>query len=74
MTLEDEMMKEDVETSATPEKPETEKKNHTWIIIVVVILILLVCCCGGSLWLAWNYGDEVLEALSQVYGYIHLLI
>jgi len=40
------------------------KKNNTTLIIAVVAVVLLCCCCI-VLGLAWQYGDQILQALGQ---------
>jgi hypothetical protein len=40
-----------------------EKKNNTTLIIVVVVVVLLCCCCVGA-YVAWTYGDAILQNLN----------
>jgi hypothetical protein len=49
-----------------PLTPQPPKKSNRTIIIVVVVLVVLCCCCmtiGG--YMAWIYGDTLLQ---QFYG------
>ena len=42
--------------------PIEEKKNNIWL-IVGIIAIVLCCCLIVSGVLAWNFGDQVMNAL-----------
>lgn len=42
--------------------PEQPKKSNTTLIIAVVAVVVLCCCCI-ALALAWQYGDQILQAL-----------
>ncbi len=48
--------------SVSAEKGEGGRRT-LWIVLAV-ILILLCACCLAFLYLAWTYGDSVLETLS----------
>ena len=52
------------EFSNVPEEPK--KKFPTWAIIAIV-LVVLCCCCSLFGFLAWNYGDQVLQSLGIYY-------
>ena len=50
-----------METPVTP-VPEEPKKSNTTLIIAGVAVVLLCCCCI-TLALAWQYGDQIIQAL-----------
>jgi len=50
-----------METPVTP-APEEPKKSNTTLIIAGVAVVLLCCCCI-TLALAWQYGDQIIQAL-----------
>ena len=54
-------MNEVNETSVSPEPP---KKSNTGLIIGIVVVVLLCCCCA-TLGLAWQFGDQVIQALGM---------
>ncbi len=39
------------------------KKTNTTLIIIIVVVVVLLCCCCLALVLAWQYGDQIMEAL-----------
>ena len=45
-----------------PVSPEQPKKNNTPMIIGIVVVVLLCCCCVGA-GLAWQFGDQIIQAL-----------
>jgi hypothetical protein len=51
-----------METPPLAPTPEEPKKSNTTLIIAGVAVVLLCCCCVG-LALAWQYGDQVIQAL-----------
>ncbi len=44
--------------------PEEPKKSNTTLIIAVVAVVLLCCCCI-AIGVAWQFGDQILNALQQ---------
>lgn len=60
-------MNEPVGTPApAPEPVAPKKKNTTWIIIAVVVVVLC-CCCAAAGYLAWTYGDQILNQIGIYY-------
>lgn len=51
-----------METPPITPAPEEPKKSNTTLIIAIVAVVLLCCCCI-ALGLAWQYGDQVIQAL-----------
>ncbi|MCS6907027.1 MAG: hypothetical protein RML93_03975 [Anaerolineales bacterium] len=51
----------------TPFPPvEEKKKRNTTLIIIIVILALLCCCCVVLGVLAYQFGDQIIQALSSM--------
>ena len=42
--------------------PAAPKKNNTMLIVAVVIGVLC-CCCVSTVYLGWQFGDQILELL-----------
>lgn len=55
-------MTEEIGVPVTPETPP-KNKTQTWLIIIIVLVVLCCCCALVSGWLAWTYGDAVMEWL-----------
>jgi hypothetical protein len=51
-----------METPPITPAPEEPRKSNTTLIIAGVAVVLLCCCCI-ALALAWQYGDQVIQAL-----------
>lgn len=51
-----------METPPLTPAPEEPKKSNTTLIIAGVAVVLLCCCCI-TLALAWQYGDQIIQAL-----------
>jgi flagellar basal body-associated protein FliL len=51
------------EFNTTPEFPVAKKSNKTMIIIIVVAVVVLCCCCAVVIG-AWQFGDQILQALN----------
>jgi len=51
-----------METPPLTPAPEEPKRSNTPLIVAGVVVVLLCCCCI-ALALAWQYGDQVLQAL-----------
>jgi len=46
---------------------EPKKKSNTTMIVIVVVVLLLICCClAGVGYVAWNFGDAILQQLQQL--------
>jgi len=45
-----------------PVSPEQPKKSNTPLIIGIVVAVLLCCCCIGLV-LAYQFGDQIVQAL-----------
>ncbi len=49
---------------------EKPRRRRTWLTIVIVLVVL--CCiivvCGGGGYALWEYGDQILEYLSDFIG------
>jgi hypothetical protein len=43
--------------------PEAPKKNNT-VLIIVIVLVVLCCCCVIAGGLAYQFGDQILQALN----------
>ena len=51
----------------TPFPPvEEKKKKNTTLIIILVVLLLLCCCCVALGVAAYQFGDQILEALNSM--------
>ena len=51
----------------TPFPPvEEKKKKNTTLIIILVVLLLLCCCCVALGVAAYQFGDQILEALNSL--------
>jgi|GEM_PF-971786 len=50
-------------SSPPPSEAPPKKINLWWI--VVIVLIVLCCCCVVFGVLAWNFGDQILEAILE---------
>jgi len=57
-----------------PYEEEQPKKSNTQLIIIVVVLVVLICCCCliSSLGFFWSFGDQLIEQLSLLPGYLTL--
>jgi flagellar basal body-associated protein FliL len=42
--------------------PEAPKKNNT-VLIVVIVVVVLCCCCAVVGGIAWQFGDQIVQAL-----------
>lgn len=51
-----------METPPLTPAPEEPKKSNTTLIIAGVAVVVLCCCCIGLV-LAWQYGDQIIQAL-----------
>lgn len=51
-----------METPPLTPAPEEPKRSNTTLIIAGVSVVLLCCCCI-TLALAWQYGDQIIQAL-----------
>jgi hypothetical protein len=51
-----------METPPLTPAPEESKRSNTTLIIAGIAVVLLCCCCIG-LALAWQYGDQIIQAL-----------
>lgn len=47
-----------------PVYPEQPKKSNTGLIIAIVVAVLLCCCCASIIILAYQFGDQIIQALS----------
>lgn len=45
---------------------EEKKKKNTTLIIIIVVLLLLCCCCVAVGVAAYQFGDQILEALTTM--------
>ena len=52
------------EMPVTPPSVEEPKKSKTGLIIGIVVVVLLCCCCA-TLGLAWQFGDQVIQAMGM---------
>jgi hypothetical protein len=52
------------EMNEMPVSPEAPKKSNTGLIIGIVVVVLLCCCCA-TLGLAWQFGDQVIQAMGM---------
>ncbi len=44
--------------------PKQQNSNRTLIIIIVAIVTLfLCCCCPSTVWLLWEFGDQIVYEL-----------
>jgi hypothetical protein len=43
---------------------EEKRKRNTTLIIILVVLLLLCCCCVAVIVVAYQFGDQILEALN----------
>jgi len=59
-------MSADFGTPITPMEEPKKKSNQTLIIIIVVVVVLLCCCCVAGV-VAWQFGDQILQALGIYY-------
>jgi len=51
----------------TPFPPvEDKKKKNTTLIIIIIVLLLLCCCCVALGVAAYQFGDQILEALNSM--------
>jgi hypothetical protein len=51
-------------TPAPAPLSEEPKKNNTTLIIIIVAVVVLCCCCTG-IFLAYQYGDQIMQALGM---------
>jgi hypothetical protein len=51
-----------METPPLAPAPQEPKKTNT-LLITIIIAIMLLCCCCLAVALAWQYGDQVIQAL-----------
>ena len=52
------------EMNEMPVSPEPPKKSNKGLIIGIVVVVLLCCCCA-TLGLAWQFGDQVIQAMGM---------
>ncbi len=45
-----------------PEEPK--KSTNTWLIVGIVVVVLC-CCCLIAAGLAYQFGDQILQAINQ---------
>jgi hypothetical protein len=45
------------------EEAQPEKKNRT-VIIIAVVAVVLCCCCSLIGYVAWTYGDQIINTIS----------
>ena len=51
-----------METPPISPAPDEPRRSNTPLIIGAVVVVLLCCCCV-VLALAWQYGDQIIQAL-----------
>ncbi len=54
-----------METPSFDPTPAEPKKSNKGLIIGVVVALVLCCCCLVTLGLAWQFGDQVIQALGM---------
>jgi hypothetical protein len=46
------------------EEAKPEKKSNKTVIIIAVVAVVLCCCCVIGGWVAWSYGDQLVQGLN----------
>lgn len=53
-------MNDEINSAPSFEEP---KKNNTPLIIGIIVAVILCCCCIAAGFIAWTYGDQIIDAL-----------